>query len=223
MRLATSIPAVQCVRVSKSSALIIRDVTVDEYPSVRRLIAAAFAGEPFARGMFGDSPIDRFSGLAADYAEWPSASDPVVLGVEAGGHLVGVALATLPGQCGLCDAFEPLENDALSHPERIEHEFQLACRHSHLSGDLAPHAHIPTVATESVLHGSGIGRLLMATMLDRLQVSGVEVVVLECLTSRAMFYERCGFRPIDEFRDPGGPTLRSHLMRADLPAVSTGV
>jgi ribosomal protein S18 acetylase RimI-like enzyme len=208
-------PAVQDVGVSRSPVLTTREVTVEEYPSVRRLVAAAFSGEPIAIGMFGESPIDRFSGFASEYAEWPSAPEPVVLGVEAGGYLVGAAMATLPGRCNLCDEFIPAEA-ATTNAARIEMEFQLACRHSHLSSDLPPHAHITTVATEPVLHGSGVGRLLMAAMRDLLRGRGAECVVLECLTSRALFYERCGFRSIDEFDDPAGPTLRSVLMRSDL-------
>ena len=42
--------------------------------------------------------------------------------------------------------------------------------------------------------------------------------MLECLTTRAAFYEHCGFVPVDEFADPGGPDLRALLMRADLRA-----
>src|SRR5207342_1221553 len=109
---------------------------------------------------------------------------------EAGGHLVGIALATLPGQCELCEAFDQskpgptMETDA----ERIEREFQSACRRSHLTTELPPHAHITTVATEPALHGSGIGRALMDALAEALRSRDVEWVVLECLTSRALFY-----------------------------------
>ena len=203
-----------CVSVVPSLA--IRLVDVDEYPIARRLVATAFAGEPFARGMFGDSPLARFAGLASDYATWPSAPNPMLIGAETEGHLVGVALATLPGECKLCDAFDQSKPTVVTEAERIEREFQLACRRSHLTNELPPHAHITTVATEPMLHGSGVGRLLMSALADRLRSNEVECVVLECITSRAAFYEHCGFRRVDEFADPGGPDLRAVLMQADL-------
>jgi ribosomal protein S18 acetylase RimI-like enzyme len=72
------------------------------------------------------------------------------------------------------------------------------------------------VATDPALHGTGVGRLLMSALADRLRSREVECVVLECLTSRAAFYEHCGFQRVHEFADPGGPGLRAVLMQADL-------
>jgi hypothetical protein len=166
--------------------------------------------------MFGESSLARFTGMAHDYESWPSAPNPIVLGVEAGGHLVGVALATLPGQCGLCDEFIAPPSGPPSEAARVDYEFHVACRNSHLSNNLAPHARIQTVATEPTLHGSGIGRTLMTALVDGLRAKQVDSVVLECLTSREAFYEHFGFRRLDEFDDPGGPGLRAVLMKADL-------
>ena len=56
----------------------------------------------------------------------------------------------------------------------------------------------------------------MTALTDHLRSEGVDHVVLECLTSRAAFYHRCGFHVLDEFADPAGPDLRSVLMQADL-------
>jgi len=198
------------------ASLAIRPVYADDYQMARRLVATAFAGEPFARGMFGESALARFAGLASDYAEWPSAPNPVLIGAEAAGHLVGIALATLPGECALCDGFDQSKTTVDTEAERIEHEFQLACRHSHVTNKLPPHAHIGPVATDPTLHGTGVGRLLMSALADRLRAKEVECVVLECSTSRAAFYEHCGFKRVHEFDDPGGPGLRAVLMRAGL-------
>jgi ribosomal protein S18 acetylase RimI-like enzyme len=188
-----------------------------EYPIARRIVATAFEGEPFARGMYGESPLARFAGLADDYATWPSSSHPILIGAEAAGHLVGVAFATLPDQCGLCDVFDQTKKTVVTKAERINDEFLLVSRRSHLTNELPPHAHITTVATEPTLHGTGVGRLLMKALIDVLRSQAVETVVLECLTSRAAFYEHCGFVRVEEFADPGGPDLRTLLMRADLP------
>lgn len=197
-------------------ALSIRRVDVEEYPIARRLVVTAFADEPFVHGMFGDAATARFAGLAADYAAWPTATGAIVLGAEAAGHLVGVATATLPGACRLCDVFDRSTPSIDSDAARLDHEFQLACRQAHLTNRLPAHAHIATVATEPLLHGSGIGRELMSGMADQLRSAGAAHVVLECLTSRAAFYGRCGFRVLEEFADPTGPELRVVLMRSDL-------
>ncbi len=129
---------------------------------------------------------------------------------------MGVGLVTLPGQCGLCDEFQSTLTAPDSEAERIDYEFQFACRNSHLESNLAPHARVRTVATEPTLHGSGIGRTLMTVLIDELRAIQVENVVLECLTSRVSFYEHFGFRRLNEFDDPGGPGLRAVLMKADI-------
>lgn len=153
--------------------------------------------------------------MAHHYETWPDAPNPVVIGATAGGHLVGVALATLPGECALCDAPLPsFDGDGAAEADRIEYEFAVASQRAHGANDLGPHARIETVVTEPTLHGSGIGRVLMGSAIDHLRQRHVESVVLECLTTRARFYEHLGFRYVDEFDDPSGPGLRFVLMRS---------
>ena len=47
---------------------VVRELALDEYAVARRLIATTFADEPFAYGMFGTSPLDRFKGMIGEYA-----------------------------------------------------------------------------------------------------------------------------------------------------------
>lgn len=197
--------------------LTLRDLIVDDYPAARRMLAAAFAGEPFAFGMFGASPLARFAGMAEVYSSWPSATNGVVVGAEVGGSLVGVALATLPGECVLCDQFAASAEPGTSTAQRVEYELQLRCRDAHLSQALPPHAHITAVASEPFLNGVGVGRRVVTGLVERLWSFGVSCAVLECLTTREQFYERCGLRRVADFPDPGGPDLRSVLMRIDAP------
>jgi ribosomal protein S18 acetylase RimI-like enzyme len=202
--------------VSVAPALLTRRIAPDEYPAARRIVATAFADEPFVHAMYGEAALDRFIGLADEYSTWPSSAHAITIGVEAAGHLVAVAVATPPGQCGLCDTFVATERIPATEGERILDEFLAVCRHVHVGNVLPPHAHITTVATDPMLHGSGVGRLLMEALVEHLRTAAIETAVLECLESRAAFYEHCGFVLIDEFDDPGGPDLRGLLMRRDL-------
>jgi GNAT superfamily N-acetyltransferase len=196
--------------------LLFRDLVSADYPVARRMIAAAYAGEPFATGMFGEAPLDRFSGMANQYASWPSGQNPVIIGADAGGTLVAVALATLPGNCPVCQEPATVLEPGSSDAERVEHEFQALARQSHLENKLPPHAHISTVATEPFLTGIGLGSQIVGELLHRLRSSGARCATLECLATRASFYERCGFRPVAEFDEPGAAAMRTMMMQIDL-------
>jgi GNAT superfamily N-acetyltransferase len=189
----------------------------DEVPVARRVVASAFANEAFAFGMFGDAPIDRFVGMMGEYADWPSSpSTSIIVAARHNGHLLAVAHATLPGSCFLCDDWVDDIDPRVARSAAMEREFRLICRESHLAQQLPPHAHIESVATEPFIAGRGVGAGLMQSVLQALSDSGVQCAVLECLTARERFYERCGFHAIDRFPDPGGADLTSLLMRADL-------
>jgi GNAT superfamily N-acetyltransferase len=204
--------------VKSLSPITFRDLSVDDHSVARRLVATAFAGEPFATGMFGGSAIDRLSGMIDQYQTWPWAPNGITIAAAADGAVVGVAVATRPGQCALCDEFDDAAPDAgATHADQVEHEFQIACRAAHIAADLPPHAHITTVAIDPFLHGCGVGALLVDELLGRVWSVGARCAVLECLTTREAFYVRFGFRRVVEFADPGGPDLRSVLMFIDAP------
>ncbi len=198
-------------------AVSLRALVAADYPVARRLVASAFAGEPFAVGMFGESQLDRFAGMCREYSTWPWGANPVAVGAELAGTVVGVAVATPPGACHLCDDFDESEPPEATRAAQIEHEFQLRSRRAHLDAGLPPHAHIASVATEPVLEGCGVGRQVVEHLVARLWDAGARCAVLECLTGREQFYANMGFRRVTEFDDPGGPGLRSLLMRRDAP------
>ena len=197
--------------------LVVRELAPADYAVARRLIATAFGGEPFAVGMFGPSPLDRFVGMAEQYEAWPWGSNPIAVGAEVDGSIVGVATASLSGACHLCDEFDVTDDPSATTAQRIEREFQLACRDAHLGALLPPHAHISTVATEPFVSGSGVGRRVVGALVERLWSVGAPCAVLECLTTRERFYANLGFERVVEFDDPGGPGLRSVLMRLNAP------
>lgn len=198
--------------------LTIRPMAHPDLAVVRRMVATAFAGEPFAVGMFGTSPVDRLVGMVDEYEHWPESPDALVLVGSAGPSLVAVILATLPGKCRLCDEWQPA-HEVVSHTQpkadAVENAFQARCRLAHLSSSLPTHAHIQTVVTEPFLAGAGIGHRMVRELLERLYSEGARSVVLECLTTRQAFYERCGFRATAEFMDPGGDDLPAVMMQID--------
>lgn len=186
-------------------------------PQLARIVAAAFSGEAFTVGMYGPHRSERYRRLLDDYRSFPSSSYEVAV---ASVDDTAVAVATLqrPGACALCTTAAPeLDADA-DKGAQIDHEFELRCRAAHASAHLPPdHARIPTVATEPFLAGEGLGRLVVASVLDRAWELGAPCVALECLRSRAAFYGHLGFDEVIEFDDPGGPGLRSLLMVAFRP------
>ena len=196
--------------------LTFRELEVADYPVARRLVASAFAGEPFAVGMFGDSSLERLVGMVDEYAQWPHLERPLSVVATAGDVLVGAAVATLAGECDLCGGAPDAPAGPMSRSAEVEFEFQRCCREAHLGADLPRHAHICTVAVDPFVKGVGLGRRLVVELLGRLRTAGASCVVLECLTSRERFYEACGFRTVVEFPDPGGPNLFSVLMRLDV-------
>jgi len=201
-----------------ASTVTIRPLVLTDHPLVRRIVAAAFAAEPFAFGMFGESALDRLVGTSLQYASWPQPPELLVLVAERDGVVLAVAAANAPGQCWLCTDFDPASAPGDGAGEVIDHEFHRRCRDAHLGNGLPTHARITTVATDPFLTGAGIGGRLVRELVAQVFADGATCVVLECLTTREAFYERCGFHRVVEFADPGGPGLRALLMRVDRPS-----
>lgn len=194
--------------------LVVVDLAARDLERARELIARAFTGEPFKHGMYGESVLDRFVGSRRDFATWPSGTEPIAVGVALEGVLVGVGAATRVGLCAFCDEWSdaPAPEDPAG---AIEHEFELRCRLAHRAAGLPPHGHIRSLGVEPALHGAGIGRVVVAGLLERLRDAGSTTVTLECIVARSRFYEHLGFVPVHEFDDPGGSGLRTRLLRHD--------
>jgi predicted N-acetyltransferase YhbS len=71
------------------------------------------------------------------------------------------------------------------------------------------------VAVEPVLHGAGVGTVLVDAAVEHLARVGSGTVLLECLSQREGFYLARGFRREAEVPDPNAEM--SYLMRLDLP------
>lgn len=183
---------------------------------LRPIVAAAFSGEPFTEGMYGQSRLERYRRLLDDYRSFPGTQHVVIAAFD--DVVVGLAAMEGPGRCGLCAGEQVMLDADADIAERIEHEFELRCREAHADSRLPTgHARIAAVATEPFVAGTGIGKLVVSAMLDHAWALNAPCVALECLVSRRAFYERLGFADTVEFDDPGGPGLRSLLMVADRP------
>jgi ribosomal protein S18 acetylase RimI-like enzyme len=192
----------------------LRDAVPGDLPVVRRILALAFAGEPFTIGMYGPSRIQRLRGTLAGHADWPD-DDRLVIVATLDEMIVGVAGATRAGCCSRCDTpGKPLPDDP-SPDDRIDHALRTRIGASHRSYQQTPHGHINSVAVDPGAQGAGIGRTLVTGLVDRLCAEDSLPILLECASNRARFYERCGFVRLDEFDDPAGPGLGVTLMRLD--------
>lgn len=198
-----------------ANALSVRRFHPDDTFAARDILAKAFAGEPFAFVMHGDSPIDRLAGFRPSFDVWPRAETTLAVVATISGSVVGVASAAVPGTCMVCAATpEPPAADA-PRSEWLDHEFLVACRQAHHDAQLPAHFRVGPVAVDPFLHGAGVGRVLMAALLDEIRAIDPTCVVLECLTTREAFYEHLGFRRLADFEDTASPSGRSVLMRLD--------
>ncbi|HEX9260508.1 MAG TPA: GNAT family N-acetyltransferase [Acidimicrobiales bacterium] len=199
--------------------LTIREMTAVDWAAAPGLDARAFADEPFAIGMFGRHRHERFIGLLRLNNPWPPLRDfqvGYVAVVE--GVMVAMAAGRLAGHCRQCTEVDPGASVPEDPALAVDHEFDVAVHHAHARSVGVPHAHVGPVMTEPLLFGRGIGAQVMVPLMERLWAVGSSCVVLECVPARVTFYERCGFRVLDEFADPAGPSLTVCLMRADPPS-----
>jgi GNAT superfamily N-acetyltransferase len=170
----------------------IRPVTAEEWPAATELAARAFLDEPYTVVAFGDDRLDRFATLNDHYrAAKPDANGRLMLGAFAGSHVVGIAGAYPPASCPYCRR-ATAEDLASDDPFDIAfRDVDVLTRRSH--AELEPHWYVAPVATEPVLQGSGIGRLLMDRLAEAAMARELAAIVLECGSHLVPFYERCGY------------------------------
>lgn len=81
---------------------------------------------------------------------------------------------------------------------------------------MLPDGHIGRMAVLAPWRGCGIGRRLLAAMLEQAAAAGLRGVWLHAQVHALAFYERLGFRAEGPEFDEAG--IRHRLMRRDLPA-----
>ncbi len=169
------------------------------------LAARAFVDEEFLVALLGPDRIDRLAGSLDHVRSFPWSDATIRVGAYVRDVVVGVTFSSRQGECESC----------LGDPEKGE-AFEHAVREAHSSQP--DHAWLNLVAVDPVVHRSGLGALLVADALDRLDGSGATVVLLECEPHLAGFYGAAGFVEVDRFPDAAGrPVL---LMRRDSASVA---
>jgi GNAT superfamily N-acetyltransferase len=191
--------------------LILRSLEQREWPEAMSLATRSFLNEPFMVEMFGSEPVRRFALAIKHYRSSPWHDDQHHLAAFVGDRLVGFCVTSPPGHCHICTDTDP-ERPPDDDDEVLDWQFEVNVQAAH--AEHGAHAWISRVVVESVLHGAGIGRILMSQAIATLSADGAETVLLECQGHRENFYVACGFGRAGAFPDPVGPD--AILMRADL-------
>ncbi|KPK72864.1 MAG: hypothetical protein AMJ84_03270 [Acidithiobacillales bacterium SM23_46] len=80
------------------------------------------------------------------------------------------------------------------------------------TGRLLPSGHIGRMAVLRAYRGQGVGRALLASLLDAARANGHAEVTLSAQTQVIGFYQRMGFLPVGEvYREAGIPHQRMRL------------
>jgi len=196
-----------------SAALHVRDLVADDWPAAAGVAARAMCHEPFMVAILGEDQLARVGEAARMYRAWPWSDDIVATGAFVVDELVGMAVASPPPTCRLCERIDSGRRPPDDVVGRRMHEFDVAARAAHQGQP--PHSRVAPVAVEPVAQGAGVGAAVVGALVQRLDALGGGTVLLECLPKLESFYGAAGFRTVGSFVDPYGPDVL--LMRADLP------
>jgi len=189
----------------------VRALQASEQTHVVGLMQRAFFDQPFARSIYGDDRLTRWTRLYDEHAEIRWHEYPVTLVAVVGSLPVGVVLASPPFACVACKrASEIPETDDPVAALSSEFERNVAAVHAAEPA----HAWITKMVVEPALQGLGIGRRLLDAAVAAFPAG--TPVLLECEPQRESFYLAAGFRRRRTFPDPAGPN--AVLLRYDTHA-----
>jgi GNAT superfamily N-acetyltransferase len=189
----------------------LRAIEEREWPGAVGVIHRALFDQPFARQTYGESALARWGRSYDDYSELRHEHYSVALGAFAGSVIVGVALASLPGDCRACRN----PSQTAPHGDKVDvMNWQYDSDRAAVHRAQPSHAWISKMTVEPALQGLGIGRSLLQAVTAHLP-AGLPVL-LECETHREPFYVASGFRRVTTIPDPAGPDAL--LLRRDTDA-----
>jgi ribosomal protein S18 acetylase RimI-like enzyme len=183
-------------------------LTESEWEATRGLAHRAFMDEPFTIAMFGEQVVDRWGGSWGLYSSLGSATATLAFGARLDEVLVGVVLGSSPGNCSMCHVYA---HEIRPEDPHLAIDWQFHQNIAEVHRSLDEHAWIDKLAVEPALHGRGIGRRLLAAVIEALNGGEPTELVLECAPDRVRFYSGAGFEQVSTFADPAGPD--ASLMR----------
>ncbi len=178
---------------------LIRPVLETERAQAAGLATRAFMGEAFMFGMAGNDPLDRYLAAHQIYSSEPWDDTAIMMGAFLDDLLVGIVRGSSVGHCTLCRTIDP-QHPPADEARRKDWEFWVGVRDVHARH--GEHGWISRMAVEPQAQGSGVGSLLIESIMDELGARGSGAVYLEALRERSGFYEKHGFRSIDEVPEP---------------------
>ena len=176
--------------------------TPDRVPALAGVLARSFAGDPMITWPFHDHRVDEraeplFAAILAEYQR----SDIVWEAGDGGGVAVWIPPGSGVGidqmNVATRDAIPPLTDDG---GERY-HAFW-GWLESHIPAE--PHWMLDMVGVDPARQGQGIGRALIGHGLGLAERDGVPAFLETGNPRNVPYYERFGFRVIDEGDAPGG-------------------
>ncbi|WP_026115443.1 GNAT family N-acetyltransferase [Nocardiopsis kunsanensis] len=185
-----------------------RPTTIDDVPSVARVLSRATHGDPLFQWLFPETRtrlarIRRFHAMAAGFGYVPYGDVRVTEAAEstAGESVVRAAALWAPAESNpegplvsprLWPHWGPLLGRGRVAPfVRVFAEWKLAAPQE-------PHLYLAALGVDPVVAGTGIGGALLSQGLDRADAEGMPVFT-QTMNDKALgFYERFGFEVVRE-------------------------
>jgi ribosomal protein S18 acetylase RimI-like enzyme len=192
---------------------LVRPLRAEELRIASRLLAGAFADDPFIAYFFCDRrrrelAFPRF--FRAVLHELAGAD--ALFAVEMGGELTGVAawappeVAAIGRRARWLARLASLELRALF--PRAAPQLQAGFAQLAESHPLGPHWYLAFVGIDPRQHRRGLGRTLLRPVLARAEDAGIACYLETPFPDTRAFYRRLGFEDTDELRPvPGAPPI----------------
>ena len=185
----------------------VRDAQPSEAAAVSRTLAAAFARNPFVRWLLPDD--DRYARVSEALFRLSvdrELDHGVVHTIDGHG---GAALWLPPDspEPGILDQLGQLFGVVpllgLRTPAGLRATMQMEAKRA----EAPPNWYLTILGTVPEQQGTGIGSALLRPMLERCDREGVAAYLESSDPDNVPYYERFGFRVIDELRFPDGPRM----------------
>ncbi|WP_028647404.1 GNAT family N-acetyltransferase [Nocardiopsis sp. CNT312] len=199
-----------------------RRATIEDIPGVARVLSRALADDPLFRWLFPDDAqrmarTRRFFALAAGFGYVP-AGDTRVVSIAEGAFEDPVIRAAALWAPASSNPEGPLVSPRtwphwvpLIGRERLG-AFVRLCAEWKMAAPQEPHLYLAVLGVDPALEGAGLAKELLESGLARSDDEGLPAFTQTLSPESVDFYERFGFRVVQQVEQPGIGTSR-FLMR----------